>query len=51
MIMTGMSLESKGSWCDSQLTQELQYIIAKHIHLLNGEPVTAEDVKTEYDSE
>lgn len=49
MVMTGMSLGYDGVWSESQLTQDLQVIVAKHRNHFEGEPVSAEDVKTESD--
>lgn len=39
MIMTGMSLNLNGLWEESQLTQELQQIVAKHRNHFEGEAV------------
>lgn len=53
MIMTGMSLNLNGRWEESQLTDELQAIIAKHRNHFEGEPVDVDsaDVETESDTE
>lgn len=49
MIMTGMSLNLNGLWEESQLTHDLQRIIAKHRNHLDSEPVLCEGDETEVD--
>ena len=39
MIMTGMSLNVNGLWEESQLTDDLQRIVARHRNHYDGEPV------------
>ena len=51
MIQCGLLLGVDGTWSESQLTQELQEIIAKHRPYFEGLPVNPEDVGTESDSE
>lgn len=48
MVMTGMSLGSDGVWSEARLTQDLQGIVAKHANHFEGEPVSAEDVESEF---
>lgn len=43
MIMTGMSLNINGKWEESQLTEQLQLIIAKYRSHFNGELVDPDD--------
>lgn len=43
MKMTGMSLNLNGLWEESQLTQDLQCIIAKHRNHFDGPPVESEE--------
>jgi len=51
MIQTGMALNLNGIWEESQLTDQLQQIIAKHRNHFNGEPVNGADVQTETESD
>lgn len=46
-----LALNLNGLWEESQLTNQLQQIIAKHRNHLNGEPVDNADVDTESESE
>lgn len=53
MIRTGMSLDLDKTWRESQLSGELQEIIARHRSHFNGSPVhvTGADIETETDSD
>lgn len=53
MIMTGMSLNLNKHWEQSQLTDDLQSIIARHRNHFEGEPMYVDcvDVETESDTE
>lgn len=51
MVMTGLSLGLNGAWSESQLTSDLQAIIAQHRNHFDGQPVSAADVETESDDE
>lgn len=43
MMMCGMSLNLNGLWEESQLTEDLQAIVAKHRNHFDGEPVIVDD--------
>jgi len=52
MVMTGMSLNYNGLWEESQLTSDLQEIIARNRRHFDGEPVDmAADAGSECDSD
>lgn len=51
MVMTGMCLGYDMVWDECQLTQERQKINAKHHVNFGGASVTAENAKTESESE
>ena len=51
MVQCGMALGYDGNWPESQFTQKLQEIIAKHRPYFEGMPVNPEGVETETVSE
>lgn len=51
MIRCGLSLKPDGTWYETQLSPELQQIIAKHRIHFDGQPVDPADVETETESE
>lgn len=51
MIVTGLPWSPGSSRIESQVTDQLQAIMCKHQNHFNGEPVVAESVKTESDSD
>lgn len=51
MIITGMSLGLNGIWSESQLTQDLQTIIAKYRMHFDGQQICTADVEAESEGE
>lgn len=51
MIMTGLALNLEGVWAESQLSDQLQTIIAKYRANFDGTPVDPADIETESESE